>query len=115
MMLTLLRKEVITMSDKNQYKLILSVNDQQHEVAAWDDIRSGEMTLELLQCSYNLLQLWISNSAESQERPAIDQTMCGTHHVPLVERKSRFNSGIYWACPHKNEDGTYCKYRPAKS
>lgn len=103
------------MSDKNRYELILSINGQHHDVAAWDDTRSAEMMLELLQCSYKLLQLWLSDSTGSQEQPAIDQPMCGIHHVPLVERKSRFNSGTYRACPHKNEDGTYCKYRPQKS
>jgi len=109
------RKVVIEMADSNRYEIVLSINGKQTQIATWDDDRSGDMTLELVRYSYKQLLCWLADSTDKQEKSASNQPYCNDHQVPMVARKSRFNNGMYWACPHKNEDGSYCKYRPQKS
>ncbi len=110
-----LRKEVIHMAEANRYEVILSINGKHTPIAAWEDVRSGELTVELVRYAYKQIVCWLSDNTAKKERSGTNQPYCTEHQVPLVSRKSRFNSSMYWACPHKNEDGTYCKYRPNTS
>lgn len=44
--------------------------------------------------------------------------ICGVHRVPMVWREGdNKNTGrhyAFWACPERNPDGSFCKYRPDK-
>jgi len=103
------------MAESNRYEIVLLINGKQTPIAVWDDARSGEMTLELVRYSYKQMVCWLADNTEKVEKSATNQPYCKDHQLPMVSRKSRFNDSMYWACPHKNEDGTYCKYRPPKS
>lgn len=103
------------MNTHNHYEIVLTINGKQTPIAVWDDERSGEMTLELVRYAYKQMISWLADPAKKRERSATNEPYCKDHQVPMVARKSRFNSGMYWACPHKQEDGTYCKYKPQKS
>jgi hypothetical protein len=38
--------------------------------------------------------------------------VCPIHNKELVKRKGQY--GEFWACPSRNEDGTWCKWKPEK-
>ena len=38
--------------------------------------------------------------------------ICPTHNVQLILREGQY--GQFWACPTKNPDGSWCKWRPKK-
>jgi hypothetical protein len=38
--------------------------------------------------------------------------ICDVHKVSMVQRQGTY--GKFWACPVKNPDGSWCKYRPEK-
>lgn len=38
--------------------------------------------------------------------------ICELHKVSMVQRQGTY--GKFWACPVKNPDGSWCKYRPGK-
>jgi hypothetical protein len=42
--------------------------------------------------------------------------ICAIHHRPMVWREGTNSSTkqhyAFWACPQKNPDGTFCKYKP---
>lgn len=38
--------------------------------------------------------------------------MCELHNVSMVQRQGSY--GKFWACPVKNPDGSWCKFRPEK-
>jgi len=38
--------------------------------------------------------------------------ICPTHQKELVRRKGQF--GDFWACPSKDENGEWCRWRPEK-
>jgi hypothetical protein len=43
--------------------------------------------------------------------------ICQIHNVPMVWREGINKDQkhyAFWACPQKNPDGTFCKYRPGK-
>lgn len=44
--------------------------------------------------------------------------ICGTHHTPMVwregENRQTGKRYAFWACPERNPDGTFCKYKPEK-
>jgi hypothetical protein len=42
---------------------------------------------------------------------------CQMHNISMVWREGVNSANIhytFWACPQKNPDGTFCKYRPGK-
>ncbi len=40
----------------------------------------------------------------------MQKTVCPIHNREMVLRKGKF--GNFWSCPSKNEDGSWCQYRP---
>jgi hypothetical protein len=43
--------------------------------------------------------------------------ICADHKIPMVWREGTNKSGshyAFWACPIRNSDGSFCKYRPSK-
>jgi hypothetical protein len=103
------------MADTNHYEVILSINGKHTPIAAWDDVRSGDLTLELVRYAYKQIVCWIAenpNNGEVTKKAEANAVYCKDHQVPMVWRKGKF--GSFWSCPQKNEDGSYCKYRPPK-
>ena len=45
---------------------------------------------------------------EKESEPAIP--ICPTHYKELVKRKGQY--GDFWACPSRDEDGNWCRWRP---
>ena len=49
---------------------------------------------------------------------SLDVPMCGIHKVPMNWREPGISKTTgkayngFWACPMKNPDGSFCKYRP---
>jgi hypothetical protein len=45
--------------------------------------------------------------------------ICQIHHVPMVWREGINNTTkkhyAFWACPQRNANGSFCKYRPEES
>ena len=44
-------------------------------------------------------------SLKTRETP-----ICAIHHVPMVKQGGRF--GSFWSCHQRQEDGSWCTYRP---
>lgn len=49
---------------------------------------------------------------ETQTTPEISAPICPTHGKELVRRKGQY--GDFWACPSKDDDGNWCRWRPEK-
>ena len=51
-----------------------------------------------------------TKEVEKQSEPSIP--VCPIHHKELVKRKGQY--GNFWACPSRDEDGNWCKWKPEK-
>src|SRR5689334_12526073 len=102
------RKEVINMDEINHYQVILRINGKDTPVAQWEDPRSGELTLELVRFAYKQLLSSLIDKEERQQASATNQPYCEVHQIPMTARKSKYGDSIWYSCPHKNEDGSYC-------
>lgn len=105
------------MADATTYELILAINGKHVVIAQWSDLRLSDTTLEFVRRGFKdvVIELATTNPEKQGCEPS-DAPYCGEHRIPMVVRPSKFKKGeTYWACPHQNEDGTYCKYRPAKN
>jgi hypothetical protein len=100
------------MAEETSYEVILSINGKHTPIAVWKDQRSSEVTLELVRYAYKQMVSWLSDAKE-RPKPASNAPYCKDHQIPMVWRKGKF--GDFWSCPHRSEDGTYCKYRPSKN
>src|SRR5688572_1578887 len=100
------------MAETNRYEVILSINGKHTPIAAWEDVRSGEITLELVRYAYRQVVCWMADQKEIVKKADTNAPYCKDHQVPMVWRKGQY--GFFWSCPHKSEDGKYCKYRPPK-
>ena len=47
---------------------------------------------------------------ELLHQPGKETPICGVHNVPMVEVKGKH--GPFWSCHVRNEDGTFCSYKP---
>src|SRR5436190_23605196 len=105
---------MIDLDQTVQYQVVLVINGKQYEIANWEDYRPGDTTLELVRYAYKQMLSYLIDSDEKHQSTATNQPYCGDHHIPMVARKSKYGNGVWYSCPHKNEDGTYCKYKPQK-
>ncbi|MCC7106239.1 MAG: hypothetical protein IT307_13940 [Chloroflexi bacterium] len=105
------------MAETTSYELILSVNGKHVVIAQWSDLRLSDTTLEFVRRGFKDVVIErAATDPEKQDDGQSNAPYCGDHQIPMVLRPSRFKKGqTYWACPYKDADGTYCKYRPAKS
>lgn len=102
------------MEESNQYQVILTINGKETPIASWEDHRAGDVTLELVRYAYKQMLSYLIDSDEKRQKVATNQPYCEDHHVPMTVRKSKYGDGVWYSCPHKNEDGTYCKYKPKR-
>ena len=40
----------------------------------------------------------------------LEPPICGVHQIPMVRVNGR--EGPFWSCHEKNEDGSWCSYKP---
>ena len=49
-------------------------------------------------------------SAQQHEPPDAEPPICATHGIPMVRVNGR--KGPFWSCHQKNDDGSWCSYKP---
>jgi hypothetical protein len=49
--------------------------------------------------------------AQSQENGPVP--ICEMHQIPMVRMKGKH--GPFWSCHQRNDDGSFCTYRPPKA
>lgn len=103
------------MDQFNHYQIVLKINGRETPIASWEAEHGGDTTLELVRYAYKQMLSCLIDSKERSEKTATNQPYCEVHQLPMVARKSRYGSGVWYSYPHKNEDGTYCKYKPQAS
>lgn len=51
-----------------------------------------------------------SDSKDGEQEKDEDVPTCAVHNVPMIKQKGKF--GTFWSCHQRNEDGSFCSYRP---
>src|SRR3954462_3214252 len=100
------------------YQVILS-SDGKHTVIATSD-NQGEMKLASAwaKITYDAIVERYGLKSD-QKTPGVerdggeeeeDAPICKIHKVPMVQVQGR--NGPFWSCHEKNEDGSWCHYKP---
>jgi hypothetical protein len=108
-----------------KYQVTLAVDGKHAVSVASDDAAAVIEGLVTAQEIYRKLQrLGPSNGIQSHgvelrvnanPTPQVEpeeKEICGIHNVPMVWQPGR--KGYFWSCHIKNEDDSWCTYRPAK-
>src|SRR5438105_4378101 len=96
----------VTLATSGRHTVTLSGDDPAAvttAVRAWAD-----NTLRVLGASRKPAAARATGSEDSldPEQPPV----CGVHTMPMVLQQGR--RGPFWSCHERNEDGSFCSYRP---
>lgn len=102
------------MAESTSYDLILSINGKQVVVASWTDPASKHNTLEWVRKTFkDMVVAYYGINQSQREREFPNAPYCKDHQLPMVWRSGKY--GSFWSCPHRGEDGSYCKYKAPKA
>jgi hypothetical protein len=61
--------------------------------------------------------LALPNTEKKETGKEVSNPICQIHKVPMVWKEGIKDNRHYalWACPQRNQDGSFCKYKPEKS
>jgi hypothetical protein len=97
------------------YQVILSTDGKHTVIVSSDDPSAIKAASSWAQGAYERLveryglkheQYQRNGESRAQERAP----QCAIHHVPMVKVQGR--RGEFWSCHQRNEDGSWCSYRP---
>jgi hypothetical protein len=74
-------------------------------------IADKSVWLEVLNTLESELSEWFRTSRQSLETEQ-EPPVCQVHQVPMALVQGR--KGEFWSCHTKNEDGSWCSYRPTE-
>lgn len=95
------------------YQISISTGGKVAVTVTTEDPAEMKAGLAWAQLAYrNLLekQDGIDDQPHTQEQQEEETPICAVHRVPMVRQKGRY--GYFWSCHERNEDGSFCSYRP---
>jgi hypothetical protein len=97
------------------YEVKLSVDGNHSVTVKTDNQSETKLAIAWAKATFDRLVGFSSQRDEegrgaSEEIGQEDPPMCAVHQVPMVWQKGR--KGYFWSCHQKNEDGSWCDYKP---
>ena len=110
---------------RTTYQIVLSTDGTHKLTASTDDPAELQKVMDSLKNAYKWMEYFIQqgelhkikdvvtmqNSAEQKAAPEEAPT-CAIHQIPM---KWIDKNGGFWSCHKKNDDGSWCSYRPGKA
>lgn len=101
----------------SNYQVILSTDGKHTVIASGDDQASAKAAVawasavyDRIVAKYGLKKDQYKNNGELQgDAEAVPE--CGVHHLPMLKVQGK--KGDFWSCHHKNDDGSWCSYKPS--
>ncbi len=100
---------------QNTYQVILSTDGKHTVIATSDDVTTvkaalawAKATYDQIVGSYGLKHEQHHKRGEQNGEEAVP--VCPVHNAPMVKQEGKF--GPFWSCHERNEDGSFCSYRP---
>jgi hypothetical protein len=95
----------VILSTDGKHTVIVTSDDPQaiKEASSW-----AQATYERLVERYGLKGEQRASNGDRQQEETVPE--CAIHHVPMVLVEGK--RGPFWSCHERNEDGSWCKYRP---
>jgi len=108
------RKGVIPMS-QTTYQVILSTDGKHTVIATSDDPIVAREALAWARSTYDLVVKTYGLKGEHNHKNGngdVSEVVptCAIHGVPMVRVEGKH--GAFWSCHERNEDGSFCSYRP---
>src|SRR4051794_39976522 len=111
---------------RTTYQIVLSTDGTHKLTASTDDPAELKNAMESLKNSYKWMEYFIqqgelhkikdvvaAQNAETAKKQAEsgDSPVCAVHKIPMnwIDK-----NGGFWSCHKKNDDGSWCNYRPSK-
>ena len=97
--------------NRTTYQVVMSTDGKHQVIVTIEDPAGTKAALAWARATYAQLikaeDLAEQPGDESQEQ---EPPECAIHQVPMVLVQGR--RGPFWSCHQKNEDGSWCNYRP---
>ena len=103
------------MINRTTYQIEMSTDGQHRVVVTIEDPAGTDAALAWASATYARL-LRSESSEDGPERDnagnEAEPPVCGVHDVPMVRVAGR--RGPFWSCHQRNEDGSWCSFRPGR-
>ncbi len=103
------------MSQSVTFQIILSTDGKHTVMATTDQKELTDQALTWATATYDELLKRYGRKCDQRPKVGGDANgatapVCKVHQVPLVEVQGRH--GLFWSCHERNEDGSFCAYKP---
>lgn len=109
---------------RTTYQVILSTDGTHKLTASTDDPAELKSVMDSLKNAYKWMEYFIQQGelhkikeiitmqASSEKAASTDAPSCAIHKIPMkwIDR-----NGGFWSCHKKNDDGSWCNFRPPKA
>lgn len=96
------------------YQVVLSTDGKHSVIATTDNQADTRLALAWAKATYeqlvNLSGLKGEQGQGNDEQQDGSVPECAIHHVPMVLVQGK--QGPFWSCHKKNQDGSWCSYKP---
>src|SRR5450759_4457684 len=95
------------------YQITLSTGGQVAVTVTAEDPAEMKTGLAWAELAYKHLvdnQEQKDDQTEVQEQSEEEAPICAVHHVAMVKQRGKY--GAFWSCRERNEDGSFCSYKP---
>jgi hypothetical protein len=117
------RKGVIKMA-RTTYQIVLSTDGTHKLTASTDDPIELKNAMDHLKNAYGWMEYFIqqgelhkikdvvTSEASKKQAASADAPVCAVHKIAMnwIDK-----NGGFWSCHKKNDDGSWCNYRPGKA
>jgi len=101
------------MTGTTTYQITLSTGGQVAVTVTAEDPAEMKASLAWAQLAYKHL---VNNQEQQEDQPKVQEQkdeeapICAVHHVAMVKQRGKY--GAFWSCRERNEDGSFCSYKP---
>ena len=97
------------------YQVKLSVDGNHSVTVTTDNQAETKLAIAWARATFDRLAEHYGHKDEGGDRDneegGLEETpICAVHQVPIVKVQGK--KGEFWSCHQKNEDGSWCSYRP---
>jgi hypothetical protein len=100
---------------QTSYQVILSTDGKHTVIATSDELTATKEALAWAQSTYELLLKTYGRKGEHARKSAEGDVAelvpnCAIHGVAMIRQQGKY--GQFWSCHERNENGSFCSYRP---
>ena len=103
------------MINKTTYQIEMCTDGKHKVIVTFEDPAGSKAAIAAARGIYSQLLRDEDPPEAATQADSFDEEhppICGVHQIPMVRVNG--SRGPFWSCHEKNDDGSWCKYKPSR-